>query len=81
MRVGLTGGIARGKSTVSRMLRNRGAAIVDADQVAREVVGPIRRDGVGSGSVLAIKSCFPTVSSTGRPFGTWFSAMLGPAGI
>jgi dephospho-CoA kinase len=40
MRVGLTGGIATGKSTVSRMLQTRGAAIVDADQVAREVVEP-----------------------------------------
>lgn len=40
MRVGLTGGIATGKSTVSRMLRSRGAAIVDADQTAREVVEP-----------------------------------------
>lgn len=40
MRVGLTGGIATGKSTVSQMLRVRGAAIVDADQVAREVVEP-----------------------------------------
>ena len=40
MRVGLTGGIATGKSTVSRMLRKRGAAIIDADQVAREVVEP-----------------------------------------
>ncbi|GAA5345046.1 dephospho-CoA kinase [Planifilum fimeticola] len=40
MRIGLTGGIATGKSTVSRMLQTRGAAIVDADQVAREVVEP-----------------------------------------
>lgn len=40
MKVGLTGGIATGKSTVSRMLRQRGAAIVDADRVAREVVEP-----------------------------------------
>ncbi|MDR6226575.1 dephospho-CoA kinase [Desmospora profundinema] len=40
MKVGLTGGIATGKSTVSRMLSERGAAIVDADVVAREVVEP-----------------------------------------
>jgi len=40
MIIGLTGGIATGKSTVSNMLRARGAAIVDADQVAREVVEP-----------------------------------------
>jgi dephospho-CoA kinase len=37
---GLTGGIATGKSTVSRMLRERGAAIVDADVIARQVVEP-----------------------------------------
>ncbi|HZG57724.1 dephospho-CoA kinase [Paenibacillus sp.] len=40
MNVGLTGGIACGKSTVSRMLAARGAAIVDADLIARDVVRP-----------------------------------------
>ncbi|MFC4075740.1 dephospho-CoA kinase [Salinithrix halophila] len=40
MDIGLTGGIATGKSTVSRMLRERGGGIVDADQIAREVVEP-----------------------------------------
>jgi dephospho-CoA kinase len=38
--VGLTGGIASGKSTVARMLAELGAHIVDADQVARQVVEP-----------------------------------------
>ncbi len=38
--IGLTGGIASGKSTVARMLRELGAAIVDADVLAREVVAP-----------------------------------------
>ena len=38
--IGLTGGIASGKSTVARMLGERGAAIVDADKLAREVVEP-----------------------------------------
>lgn len=38
--IGLTGGIASGKSTVAAMLRARGAAVVDADQLAREVVAP-----------------------------------------
>ena len=38
--IGLTGGIASGKSTVSRMLAERGAAIVDADLLARQVVEP-----------------------------------------
>lgn len=38
MVVGLTGGIASGKSTVSRFLSAAGAHIIDADRVAREVV-------------------------------------------
>jgi dephospho-CoA kinase len=38
--VGLTGGIATGKSTVSRMLAHLGARIIDADQLARDVVMP-----------------------------------------
>lgn len=38
--VGLTGGIGSGKSTVARMLGERGAVIVDADVVSREVVAP-----------------------------------------
>ena len=38
--VGLTGGIATGKSTVCRMLEDRGAYIVDTDVIAREVVKP-----------------------------------------
>jgi dephospho-CoA kinase len=38
--VGLTGGIASGKSTVSAMLAERGAEIIDADHIAREVVMP-----------------------------------------
>ncbi|HET9841056.1 MAG TPA: dephospho-CoA kinase [Nocardioides sp.] len=38
MRVGLTGGVASGKSTVSAMLRDLGAIVIDADVLAREVV-------------------------------------------
>ncbi len=37
---GLTGGIASGKSTVAGLLERRGAVLVDADVVAREVVDP-----------------------------------------
>jgi dephospho-CoA kinase len=40
MRVGLTGGVASGKSTVARMLSGLGAVVVDADLFAREVVEP-----------------------------------------
>ncbi len=38
--VGLTGGIGSGKSTVAGMLVERGAVLVDADRIAREVVEP-----------------------------------------
>jgi len=38
VRVGLTGGIASGKSTVSAILADLGAVVVDADLLAREVV-------------------------------------------
>jgi dephospho-CoA kinase len=38
--IGLTGGIASGKSTVSSLLLELGAALVDADRIAREVVLP-----------------------------------------
>jgi len=38
--IGLTGGIATGKSTVVEILRRKGAYIIDADQLAREVVEP-----------------------------------------
>ena len=40
LRVGLTGGIGSGKSTVAGMLARRGAVVVDADEIAREVVAP-----------------------------------------
>ncbi len=38
--IGLTGGIASGKSTVARLLAARGARVLDADQLARQVVAP-----------------------------------------
>jgi len=40
LRVGLTGGIGSGKSTVSKQLAELGAVVVDADVIAREVVEP-----------------------------------------
>ncbi len=39
-RVGLTGGIGAGKSTVARLFAAHGAVVVDADALAREVVAP-----------------------------------------
>jgi dephospho-CoA kinase len=38
--VGLTGGVATGKTAVSQALREEGAYIIDADQIARELVQP-----------------------------------------
>lgn len=40
MRVGLSGGVGSGKSTVARLLAERGAVVIDADAIAREVVEP-----------------------------------------
>ncbi|MFD4772087.1 dephospho-CoA kinase, partial [Streptomyces niveus] len=55
LKVGLTGGIGAGKSEVSRLLVSYGAVLVDADKIAREVVGPraprrlARGDAIGAG--------------------------------
>ena len=59
--VGLTGGIASGKSTVSAMFRELGAQIIDADQVARDVVEP------GTRGLEEVARRFPgVVDETGR---------------
>jgi len=50
--VGLTGGIAAGKSTVAQGLRDRGVAVVDADLLARQVVEP------GTGALKEIQGVF-----------------------
>jgi dephospho-CoA kinase len=56
LRIGLTGGIGSGKSTVSRLLGEHGAVVVDADVIAREVVAP------GTPGLAAIVEAFgPTV--------------------
>lgn len=52
MNIGLTGGIACGKSTVSQMFVDRGAVLVDADRVARDVVSP------GRPALAAIREAF-----------------------
>ena len=49
VRIGLTGGIASGKSLVAGMLRDLGAAVVDADQIARDVLAP---DGAAYAEVV-----------------------------
>jgi dephospho-CoA kinase len=40
LRIGLTGGMGSGKSTVSRMFEDLGVPVIDADRLAREVVEP-----------------------------------------
>jgi dephospho-CoA kinase len=40
LRVGLTGNVAAGKSVVAQLFRAWGAAVIDADELAREAVGP-----------------------------------------
>ncbi|GAA4750547.1 hypothetical protein GCM10023328_36720 [Modestobacter marinus] len=40
VKIGLTGGIGSGKSTVAALLAERGAVVVDADRLAREAVAP-----------------------------------------
>lgn len=52
VRVGLTGGIASGKSTVADELAARGAVVIDADVLAREVVEP------GTPGLAAIRERF-----------------------
>jgi len=42
MKVALTGGIGSGKSTVAQLLHDKGAIIIDADAIAREIVEPGR---------------------------------------
>ena len=51
-RVGLTGGIGSGKSTFGAVLQKRGAALVDSDQIARQVTGP------GGAAIAAIVQRF-----------------------
>lgn len=40
LRIGLTGGVASGKTTVASLFAARGAVVLDTDQIAREVVEP-----------------------------------------
>jgi len=60
MRVGLTGGIGSGKSEVARILAGLGAHIIDADQLARDVVEP------GTPGFAEIETRWPQVIQNGR---------------
>jgi len=56
-RIGLTGGIGSGKSTAARFLADRGAAVIDTDEIARDLTGtggealPALREAFGEGLV------------------------------
>lgn len=67
--VGLTGGVASGKSTVSAMLRRPGVHLIDADLIARDIVAP------GMPALAAIRARFgPEVL---QPDGSLDRARLG----
>lgn len=68
LRVGLTGGIGSGKSTVSAELASLGAVVVDADRIARDVVAP------GTPGLAAVAEAFDGVL---RPDGSLDRAALG----
>ena len=67
--IGLTGGIACGKSTVSSYIRKKGFPVIDADQIARKVVEP------GSVGLAQIRETFGTIYI--RPDGALNREMLG----
>ncbi len=68
-RIGLTGGIASGKSTVVAMLRRLGAIVIDCDVLARKVVEP------GSAGLAAVAAAFGPKAL--RPDGAMDRAYVG----
>jgi dephospho-CoA kinase len=52
LRIGLTGGIGSGKSTVAGMLADRGAAVIDTDAIARSLAAP------GGAAIDALRAQF-----------------------
>lgn len=52
LRIGITGGIAAGKTTFIRLLEEKGYSVINADMVSRELVKP------GSQAAMAIAECF-----------------------
>ena len=69
VRIGVTGPIGCGKSTVARWLRDRGAVVVDADAIARTVTAP------GEPALAAVLERFG--GTYRRPDGTLDRAALG----
>ncbi|MDB5084870.1 MAG: dephospho-CoA kinase [Bacilli bacterium] len=78
MSIGLTGGIATGKSTVSALFRELGASILDADVAARKVVEP------GTSALEEIRAVFgeQALLPTGELNRPWLgSQVFGNAGL
>ncbi|WP_366179831.1 dephospho-CoA kinase [Actinomyces timonensis] len=74
LRVGLTGGIGTGKSTVARLLAEHGAGVVDADAIAREVLAPggeglAEAAAAFGGGILAADGSLDRAALAGRVFG------------
>jgi len=67
LRIGLTGGIGSGKSTVGAMLQRRGARLVDTDAIARELTAP------GGAAVEAVRTTFgdAAIDATGALDRAW----------
>lgn len=59
--LGITGGIATGKSTVTRMLADLGAPTVSADAIARALLAP------GTPTTAAVLAAFPACADTSEP--------------
>jgi dephospho-CoA kinase len=70
--IGLTGGIATGKSSIARFFLDRGAAVIDADQLAREAVEP------GSRGLAEVVAAFGTgvLAQDGRLDRTYLRALV-----
>lgn len=66
-RLGLTGGIASGKSTVTSILRKLGATVIDTDSIAREIVEP----GQPAWSLIKHRYGPVAVSSDGKLDRAW----------
>mgnify|MGYP001818578939 CR=1 FL=1 len=70
LRVGLTGGIASGKSTVATFFRHRGALVIDADLVSHELIEP-----GGSAHEEGVARCGPAIRDA---YGRLDRTVLGP---
>jgi dephospho-CoA kinase len=72
LRVGLTGNIGSGKSTVARLLRERGAAVIDADALARaatEDPDVLARIAASLGEDLVVDGRLDRAATAARVFG------------